>query len=124
MSSLAPIIYEGKKEASKTYLEQIKLLVTLASAFLFAPAGLITVFKDRTSAGISNASIQWFIAVEALFIFSVLAGYVAIATVAGSQDEGKFDVYRPATRFFSLLQFGFYVYGLVIFIILSIHLVN
>jgi hypothetical protein len=40
MNDTGPTVSEGKKEASKTYLEQTKLLVTLSSAFLFAPAGL------------------------------------------------------------------------------------
>ncbi|HTD34141.1 MAG TPA: hypothetical protein VK665_10800, partial [Candidatus Elarobacter sp.] len=113
-----------KKEASKTYLEQTKLLVTLASAFLFAPAGLITILKDRLGAGITSASMQPFIAAEVLFVLSVIAGYVAIGSLAGSQDMGDFDVYRPATRFFSLAQFGFYLEGLIVFVYFGVHLMK
>jgi len=115
---------EGKKEASKTYLEQTKLLVTLASAFLFAPAGLVAIVKDRAAAGVTNASIVWFIIVEALFVCSVLAGYIAIGSLAGSQDAGDFDVYRPATRIFSLLQFTLYLVGLIVFIVLGVRLIT
>ena len=48
VSSAAPADpnLDGKKEACKTYIEQTKLLVTLASAFIFAPAVLIPLFKD------------------------------------------------------------------------------
>src|SRR2546430_4416380 len=48
-------------------------------------------------------------AAEALFVLSVLAGYIVLGSLVGSQDEGKFDVFRTATRLWSLLQFGLYV---------------
>jgi hypothetical protein len=115
---------DGKKEACKTYLEQIKLLVTLSSAFLFAPAGLIAILKDKPVAGLTHAQFAWFVVAEIFFIVSVLAGYVAVGGLAGSQDEGDFDVFRPAIRFFSLVQFGFYVLGLVVFVFLAITLLK
>jgi hypothetical protein len=124
MTDVPPAIPEGKKEATKTYLEQTKLLVTLASAFLFAPAGLIGILKDRTQAGITKAEVSWLVAAEICFIVSVLSGYVALGSLAGSQDSGDFDVYRPATRRSSLIQFVSYVLGLVLFIILAIVVVK
>jgi len=45
-------VSDSKKEACKTYIEQTKLLVTLASAFLFAPAALIGILKDRAAVGL------------------------------------------------------------------------
>ena len=123
MSAL-PTIPDGKKEACKTYLEQTKLLVTLASAFLFAPAGLVTIMKDKASARLTYVQIGWFIAAEVCFIFSVLAGYVVLGSLAGSQDDDSFNVFRTATRLFSLLQFGAYVVGLVLFIALAVTLVT
>src|ERR1041384_2526956 len=59
---------EGKKEAVKTYIEQTKLLVTLASAFLFAPAGLVGILKDKSAAGLSQSQVCTFIFVEVFFI--------------------------------------------------------
>jgi hypothetical protein len=73
---------EGKKEAVKTYVEQTKLLVTLASAFLFAPPTLIAIVKDRPTAHVTPAQFRWFVAAEALFILSVLAGYLVLASSA------------------------------------------
>jgi hypothetical protein len=121
MSTVIPIP-EGKKEACKTYLEQTKLLVTLASAFLFAPVGLVTILKDRTVAHISKTEVGWFIAVEIIFIGSVLAGYVVLGSLTGTQDSGDFDVYRTATRVASLIQFGCYLLGLIVFMVLAVQL--
>jgi hypothetical protein len=113
-------VSDSKKEACKTYIEQTKLLVTLASAFLFAPAALIGILKDRAAVGLTGWQLRWFVAAEVLFIFSVLAGYVVLGTVTGSQDEGKFDVYRPATQTSSLFQLGLYLCGIVVFIFLAL----
>lgn len=114
---------EGRKEAVKTYIEQTKLLVTLASAFLFAPAGLIAILKDRPAANLTSSQFRWFVIAEVFFIFSVLAGYIVLATIAGWQYLDKFDVYRPATRWWSLTQFFAYFGGLILFMILAIVLV-
>src|SRR5579872_3513387 len=95
-------VSEGKKEAVKTYLEQTKLLVTLSSAFILAPAGLVAVLKERTSVGLTNSQLFWFVVAEIFFIASVLAGYVVLGTIAGYQHADRFDVYRKATRYSSL----------------------
>lgn len=124
MNNVTPTVTDGKKEACKTYIEQTKLLVTLASAFLFAPAALVTILKDKTSAGLDDCTLSWFVAVEVLFVFSVLSGYVVLGSLAGSQDDGSFNVFRTATRCFSLLQFGSYVVGIGVFVALAVHLVG
>jgi tetrahydromethanopterin S-methyltransferase subunit D len=110
---------DGKKEAVQTYLEQTKLLVTLSSAFILAPAGLVAVLKERSSVGLANSQLFWFVVAEVLFIASVLAGYVVLGTIAGFQDAQKFDVYRPATRYASLIQIAAYLSGLSVFIYLA-----
>lgn len=115
---------DGQKEAVKTYIEQTKLLVTLASAFLFAPAGLVGILKDKVGAGLSNNQLAWFVWSEVLFIVSVLAGYVVLASLAGSQADEAFDVYRCATRLSSIVQFGSYVLGLFVFMILAAKIVG
>ena len=114
---------QGKTEACKTYIEQTKLLVTLASAFLLAPAGLVAILKDKNAAGIDQCTMIWFIIVEALFVLSVLTGYVVLGSLAGSQDNGSFDIFRPATRFFSIIQFALYLIGIAMFVSLAVHLV-
>lgn len=113
---------DGQKEACKTYIEQTKLLVTLASAFLFAPVGLIAILKEKTIVGLDQCSLKLFIIVEVLFVCSVLSGYIVLGSLAGSQHEGKFNVYRSATRWLSLFQFGLYIIGLILFVKLSLNL--
>jgi hypothetical protein len=110
---------DGQKEAAKTYLEQTKLLVALSSAFIFAPAGLVTLTKDSASIGLSNHQLRLFMTAEVFFIVSVLAGYVVLASIAGYQQANRFDVYRPATRYASLVQITVYLIGLVVFILLA-----
>jgi hypothetical protein len=117
-------IDEGKKEAVKTYVEQTKLLVTLASAFLFAPPALVGILKDRAVAHITPAQFRWLVGAEVCFIVSVLAGYIVLATIAGWQHKGEFDVYRFATQFWSVVQFFAYLIGLIVFLGLAIALVG
>jgi hypothetical protein len=124
MSDIGGAINYGRKEACKTYLDQIKLLVTLSSAFLFAPAGLIAIIKDKPTTSLTQGQFAWFIVAEVFFIVSVLAGYVAVGSLAGSQDRGDFDIHRPAIRLFSLIQFGSYVLGLLVFVFLAIALIK
>ncbi len=107
-----------KKAACATYIEQTKLLVTLASAFLVAPAGLAAFLKDRPAAGLGSLSLGLFLSTEALFVLSVLSGYIVLGTIAGSQDSGSYDVYRPATRIASLIQLAAYVVALGVFVVL------
>jgi hypothetical protein len=106
-----------RKAACATYVEQTKLLVTLASAFLVAPVGFIAFLKDRSAAGLANLPIRVFLVTEALLIASVLFGYVVLGSLAGSQNDGTYDIYRPATRIASLIQFGCYVVALLLFVV-------
>src|SRR6266699_2566583 len=99
---------DARKEAVKTYVEQTKLLVTLSSAFVLAPAGVVAVFKDRVAVGLSTSQLAWFVIADILFIVSVLMGYVVLATIAGYQHLNRFDVHRPATRYSSLVQIATY----------------
>jgi hypothetical protein len=115
---------EGRKESVKTYQEQTKLLITLASAFLFAPAGLIGILKDRSSAGLSSHDLCTLIAVESCFILSVVSGYIVFGTLAGSLHLNEYNVYRPATMWSSRVQFLAYLIGLLLFIKLAINLLS
>jgi hypothetical protein len=107
---------EGRKEACKTYIEQTKLLVTLASAFVVAPAAVIPLFTANNRLMVSHDLVMQFFTAELSFIASVLVGYVVLATIAGSQHRDEFNVYRKATRIFSLLQIAAYVVGLYRFV--------
>jgi hypothetical protein len=115
---------DGAKEAVKTYIEQTKLLVTLASAFVLAPPAAVAVFKDWITIGLSRWLLTWFVVADILFIFSILMGYVVLGTISGSQHLNQYNVYRSATRYCSLLQFFAYIIGLGVFIYFAFALVS
>lgn len=106
----------GKEEALRTFIEQTKLLVSLASGFVLAPPAVLS-FLRRPDGKIPPV-LPWgrFISAEALLISSILAGFVVLGTVAGSQYDGSFDVYRPATRISSLCQLFLYLAGIATFL--------
>jgi hypothetical protein len=124
MSMSETHVEDGRKEAVKTYIEQTKLLVALASAFVIAPAAFVALFKDRVAEGLSSSLLFWFVVSDGLFITSVLAGYVVLGTIAGFQHLNQYNVYRPATKFASLAQIAAYLIGLAIFIYVAFVLVN
>lgn len=107
---------DGPKEACKTYIEQTKLLVTLASAFVVAPAAMIPLFRGEKAIHATESLVSSFFYAEIFFVLSVLSGYVVLASIAGLQHLGQYDVHRPATRVGSLVQISFYVAGLWKFI--------
>jgi hypothetical protein len=124
MNVVSTTVSEGKKEACKTYIEQTKLLVTLASAFLFAPAALVTILNNKDAADLDSCVLTSFLIIEVLFVCSVLFGYIALGCLAGSQDDGSFDVFRKATRIFSLLQFVSYVIGIGFFVAMTAQIIG
>lgn len=99
---------ENKKEAVKTFIEQTKLLVTLSSAFIIPPAVMYVTIK--------GFSLKLLVITECLFVLSTILGYVVLGTITGSQNNGEYNVYRPATMRFSLLEFLLYLGGLIVFI--------
>jgi hypothetical protein len=114
----------GKQEAVKTYIEQTKLLVTLASGFLLAPAAAVSFFHSSSAQAPTHPSIRLFAAAEILLVLSVLFGYAVLASIAGAQHREEFNVYRPATRLFSLFQILLYIGGLVCFVVLVYRVVS
>jgi hypothetical protein len=111
----------GKLDALKTYVEQTKLLVTLASGFLIAPAAALPLFRQSADKPL-HLPIKLFAFAEAALILSVVAGYAVLGSIAGSQHNGEFNVYRPATRILSLIQIVLYLSGLSMFVLLIIRL--
>jgi hypothetical protein len=120
-SAAADPAFAGKQDACKTFLEQTKQLISLASAFLFAPAAVFTWSKDVSAAKLASG-VPWLIAIESFFVLSVILGYVTIGTIAGTQNDGSYNVYRPAMREFALAQFIAYVIGLCVFGVFIAHL--
>lgn len=107
---------EGRKEALKTFIEQTKILITLASGFVLAPPAVLSFL--RRPEGKPAPALPWarFTCAEGLLVASILAGYLVLSTIAGTQHQGIYDVHRPATRICSLLQIGFYLGGVVLFL--------
>jgi hypothetical protein len=113
---------EDRKEACKTYIEQTKLLVTLASAFVLAPPALFALVRNEKSLPlIGRSELLWLFSAEAGFILSVLMGYVVLGSITGSQHNGTYDVYRSATMVLSWLQLLLYLAGLILFAVLVMH---
>ena len=92
---------DSRKEACKTFVEQTKLLVGLASAFVVAPAAVVAVSKLRID--------KWIIMAEILFIVSVFSGYIALGAIAGSQHKGEFNVYNDNIKWAGRIEF-FHIY--------------
>ena len=109
---------DGKADALKTFVEQTKLLVTLASGFIVAPAAAVPLVRSSDKMQSLHLSVRLFFSAEIMLILSVVMGYVVLGTIAGSQHSGEYDVHRTATRVFSLLQLFSYLAGLFCFILL------
>jgi hypothetical protein len=107
---------DGPRDACTTYIDQTKLLVTLASAFVVAPAAVIPFFAGQGRITAVASSVRNLIGAESAFVLSVLAGYFVLATIAGSQHKTIYNVYRPMTMFLSLAQIFSYVAGLGLFV--------
>ena len=109
---------EGRKEALKTFGEQTKILITLASGFVLAPPAVLSFLRRPDGKSISASALPWvrFTWAEGLLLASIFAGYVVLSTIAGSQHQGIYDVHRRATRICSLFQIGFYIAGFILFL--------
>jgi hypothetical protein len=107
---------EGRKEALKTFSEQTKILITLASGFVLAPPAVLSFLRKPDGKAIPALPWARFTWAEGLLVASILAGYLTLSTIAGYQHLGKYDVHRRATRNFSLLQIGLYVAGIILFL--------
>ena len=115
-----------QKYAVEKYIEQVKVLTTLASALLLSPGILAALYrvigdhnlqfqqKQQAIVAVIISSVSSLIAIFfAYFIYSSLIGMIY---------KNKYDIYRPATRFFSLLQFIFVVISCVSFIFVVYYL--
>jgi hypothetical protein len=107
---------DGPREACKTYIEQTKLLVALASGFIVAPAALVPWIAGKDKIPFGESAVHLLFGAELSFIISVLMGYVVLATIAGFQQINRFDVNRSATKWSSRLQIVAYLVGLFIFV--------
>jgi hypothetical protein len=105
---------QNKIDACQTYIEQTKVFVSLASLFVLAPAGLVSVSEAFSKRLANHLFLVW--SAESLFIASILLGYLTLGSLAGSQDDGTYDIYRPATRILSVASITSYLVGLILFV--------
>jgi hypothetical protein len=110
---------DGKAEALKTFIEQTKLLVSLASGFVLAPPAVLSFLRRPDTRPPSTVPWPAFFWAEGLLIASILAGYVVLGTIAGSQHIGDYNVHRPATRISSIVQLLLYLAGIVVFLLMT-----
>lgn len=85
---------DGRAEALKTFIEQTKLLVTLASGFLVAPAAAVSLLKSSEGTSITHLSLRLFLAAEIALIvfdsrFHVLNTYIDPDRRGSSDDIVK-----------------------------------
>jgi hypothetical protein len=109
-------IEEGRKDAVKTFSEQTKILITLASGFVLAPPAVLSFFRKPDGKAIPSLPWARFFWAEFLLVASILAGYFVLSTIAGYQHMGVYDVHRPATRVCSVLQIALYLLGVILFL--------
>ena len=107
---------DGPRDACNTYIEQTKLLVTLASAFVVAPAAVIPFIAGKDKIAAVASFVRELLWAEGAFVLSVLMGYVVLATIAGWQHRNEYNVFRPATMICSRIQITAYLVGLVLFV--------
>ena len=115
---------EGRKEALKTFIEQTKILITLASGFVLAPPAVLSFLRKPAptpSPGCAVppvSALPWhrFSWAEGLLVASILFGYLVLSTIAGSQHQGDYVVHRRATRVCSVFQIVLYLAGVLLFL--------
>lgn len=115
---------ELEKLAVEKYLEQVRLLTTLASALLVSPAILVAILRfagevPAVAADLQQASVYLFLS-SGFLVLVIITTYLIYSSVVGRLVSGEVDLYRPATRVFSLLQILFLIAG-VVFLVLFVN---
>lgn len=109
---------EDKKFAIEKYLDQVKILTALATALLISPNAFLIIRKADAEALQVFESAKIFLSVaNILFLLSIIMTYFIYSSIVGNVNEGIYDVYRPATRIFSLIQLLGIVVGCVALLI-------
>ena len=109
-----------QKYAVEKYIEQVKVLTTLASALLLSPgilAALFSVIGDHNL--LPQQKQQVIIAViisSASSLIAIFFAYFIYSSLIGMIYKNKYDIYRPATRIFSLLHFSLVIVSSISFI--------
>jgi hypothetical protein len=104
------------------YLDQVKVLTALATTLLITPNLLLTVLSDETIRQELEAGLPSWRLVLSLtniaFLLAILLTYFIYSSIVGLLAVSEADIYRPATRIFSILQFLFLTLGCVGLVVL------
>lgn len=112
---------EDKKLAVEKYLDQVKILTALATALLVSP-NLVLILRNNNSQSITalamfeEAKIYLLIA-NVSFLVAIGMTYFIYSSVVGFINDGIYDVYRPATRVFSIIQLLGIIVGCITLVI-------
>ncbi|MEM6259951.1 MAG: hypothetical protein AAGI37_16890 [Planctomycetota bacterium] len=98
-----------KKDAVDKYLDQVKLLTALATTLLLSPSVVLAIRKSEKEVSKlifeDNPILGYlFLATNIFFVMCIFLTYFVYSSVVGAVDEGVYDVYRPATKYFSISQ--------------------
>ncbi len=108
---------DSRKFAVEKYLDQVKILTALATTLLLTPNVLLTLAAaDDTRRALDSAFPTWrtvLLHTNVSFLVTIGMTYFIYSSIVGRAEKGQFDVNRPLTRIFSLLQFGALCYGCV-----------
>jgi hypothetical protein len=114
--------------ATEKYLDQVRLLTALASALLISPAILLVLL--RFSAEFPNLvhemarATAYLLLSSGSFVGVVVANYFIYSSIVGRLLDDQIDIYRPATRFFSIAQILLLVNGCVFLVLFALLLLR
>jgi len=115
-----------KKYAVEKYLEQVKILTALATALLLPPNAIIAFKSDgiESAVGALDPGVKiWLLIMNISFIAVIIMTYFIYSAIVGHAHDGEYDIYRPAARIFSILQFAGILLGCIALIVLFSKLV-
>ena len=100
---------ECRKFAVEKYLEQVKIVTTLATTLLVTPNALVALYPAEEAKGqvpvvLCQGLKPWLLTANISFALTIVLAYFIYSSVVGFIFQGEYDIHRPMTRVFSLLQ--------------------
>ncbi len=112
----------NQKYAIEKYIDQVKVLTTLASALLFSPGILATIFSLTGDMTLSD-QVKQQVTIAVLIssgssLIAILLAYFIYSSLIGMIYHNEYNLYRPTTRILSILQFFLIIISCISFIYL------
>ena len=98
------------------YLDQVKILTALATTLLISPNLILSLHEKSNNS--NDQIMMWLMSANISFIITILLTYFIYSSIVGNLVKGSYDIYRPATRAFSLAQFFTLIWGSISLLIL------